>query len=96
MADPMLESACDTLEKKLHAKGFSHLRVRVHGKHLIVYLECEGQKINRARLTQIKQQFYVLGMANHRGAWDSTPFTGSLSELETMLTEQFAFVLDDF
>lgn len=96
MASPMLESACDTLENKLHTKGFTHLCVRVHGKHLVIYSEYEGEKVNRARLTQLKQQFYVLGMANHRGAWEPTPFTGSLSELETMLTGQFAFALADF
>jgi len=96
VANLMLESACDTLENKLHAKGFTHLRVRVHGKHLVIYMEYEGQKVNRARLTQIKQQFYVLGMANHRGTWEPTPFTGSLTELTTMLTEQFAFALAEF
>ncbi len=96
MANPMLKVACDTLENKWHAKGFTHLYVRVHGKHLVLYSENEDEKVNRARLTQIKQQYYVLGMANHRGTWEPTPFKGSLSELETMLTGQFPFALADF
>jgi len=96
MADPMLEVACGILQKHLQAKGFPHLLVRVHGKHVVVYSEHEGEKENRARLTALKQQFYNLGVANHRGTWQPTPYTGSVTELATLLTEQFSFVLADF
>ena len=78
------------------SQGFSHLRVRVHGKHLVIYSEYEGEKENRARLTMIKQQFYNLGVVNHRGTWQPTPYTGSVTELTTLLIEQFALVLGDF
>jgi len=93
MANPMLQSACNTLETKLHEKGFTHLQVRVHGTHLVIYSEDGDFKENRARFTQLKQQHYGLGMATHRGKWEPTPYSGSLNELLDLLTGQLAFTL---
>jgi hypothetical protein len=36
----------------------------VHGKHVVLYSEHEGNKENLARLTAIKQRVYKLGVAN--------------------------------
>ena len=93
MADIFLESDQSDIETELSKKGFIHLRVRIHGKNLVIYSEEEGEKINRARLTRINSQTYQIGMADHRGKWDHTPFSGTLSEMLTMLTEQFSFAL---
>ena len=73
MTDIFLEADQSTIENKLHQKGFYHLCVRIHGKNLIVYSE-EGEKINRARLTRINSQTYQIGIADHRGKWERTPF----------------------
>lgn len=96
MSIPALESACITLKRELHEKGFTHLQVRVYGSHLVVFTEQEGVKENRARLTYMKQQVYVLGIANHRGKWEPTPFNGTVNELLILLTGQFAFALADY
>jgi len=37
-----------------------------------------------------------VGIANHKGRWEATPFTGTLSELIKLLTEQFGFWLEDY
>lgn len=94
MADIFLEADQSTIENELHKKGFYHLCVRIHGKNLVIYSEEEGgEKINRARLTRINSQTYQIGIADHRGKWECTPFLGTLSEMLTMLTEQFSFAL---
>lgn len=93
MADIFLKSDQTDIETELNKKGFTHLRVRIHGKNLVIYSEEEGEKINRARLTQINSQTYQIGMADYRGKWEHTPFSGTLLDMLTMLTEQFSFVL---
>jgi hypothetical protein len=93
VTDIFLETDQSTIENELHKKGFYHLSVRIHGKNLVIYSEEEGEKINRARLTRINSQTYQIGIADHRGKWERTPFLGTLSEMLTMLTEQISFAL---
>jgi hypothetical protein len=35
----------------------------------------------------------MLGMTDHRGKWEPTPYEGSITELISMLIEQFPWVL---
>lgn len=93
MADIFMEAAQSTIESELHKKGYLHLKVRIHGKNLVIYSEDNNEKYNRARLTRYNSQTYQIGMANHRGKWEQTPFVGTLLEMIAMLTEQFSFVL---
>lgn len=93
MADIFLKSRCSSIEKNFNDRGLHHLRVLARGNHLVIYSEEGNEKINRARLTPLKGNTYVLGMADHRGKWESTPFTGTIQELIEMLTTQFSFAL---
>ncbi len=93
MADPRLLSQGVMAEKILHEKGFAHLHVRAYGQHLVIYTQEEDERWNRARLTSLPNGQYQLGMADRRGKWEPTPFTGTLTDLLTTLVEDFAFVL---
>lgn len=53
-------------------------------------------KTNRIRFTRIAPERYQLGFANHRDAWQGSPFAGSLSDLLTMALEQFSYMLTGF
>jgi hypothetical protein len=79
------------LESEL--EEFPHLHVRIHGLHLVIYSLEEGEVVNRARLTKVTIQYYMLSMANSHGKWEPTPYRGTFDEIVTLLTEQFSFVL---
>ena len=93
MPTPEALSKAAEAHRTLHAKGFPHLRVRVHGQHLSIYTEDEDGPWNRARLTFLHRGQYQLGMADHRGRWEPTPFEGTRNEVLTTLVNDFAFVL---
>ena len=91
------EIAVQELMDFLQQNGFCHLKVLVRGQHLVIYSTgLEGDRFNRIRLSRISLVEYQLGIANHMGRWEATPFTGTLSELMQLLTEQFGFVLEDY
>lgn len=90
------EYASAEIDRLLKEKGFSHLHVQGRGDHLVIYSLKEEEKTNRARFTRLSSNNYQLGIADHQGRWETTPFTGSIPELVTMLTEQFSFVLVEF
>ena len=93
MPTPEALSQAAEVERTLHAKGFPHLRVRVHGPHLIIYTQDEDGPWNRARLTSLPGGHYQLGMADRRGRWEPTPFEGTLNEVLPTLLSDFAFAL---
>ena len=93
MQDPYLVTQCDVAERTLHARGYPHPCVRVDGKHLVVYTEDGDERHNRARFTALSRRQYQLGMANHRGILEPTPFTGPLDELIAQLTDELGFTL---
>ena len=93
MPTPEALSRAAEVERTLHAKGFPHLRVRVHGPHRIIYTEDEDGPWNRARLTFLQGGLYQLSMADHRGRWEPTPFEGTLNDVLTTLVNDFAFML---
>ncbi|QQK76250.1 hypothetical protein HUG15_12240 [Salicibibacter cibarius] len=81
------------LEEALEQQGLTHLNVRKHGNHLVIYSVEDGERVNRARLTKVSTQYYQLGMANHRGKWESTPFKGIMEEIIDLLINDFAFAI---
>ncbi|MDZ7838367.1 MAG: hypothetical protein U5N58_10700 [Actinomycetota bacterium] len=86
------ELTAQKLLDSLHQKGYKHLKKVVRGQHLVIYsTNPEGDKFNRIRFSQISGTEYQLGIANHKGRWEAMPFTGTLSELTKLLTEQFGF-----
>lgn len=82
----------DLLEKK----GLHHLKVCVRGKNIVIYSENEGIKENRIRFTYTKAGIYILGMADHNGKWDQTPFEGAAEELLDMVFNQFQWMLCNY
>jgi len=90
------ESDCAESSELLEQQGRTHLRVQGRGDHLVIYSEDEGEKVSRARLTRLSPTQYQLGVADHRGRWEPTPFTGTIPELFQLLSEQFGWVLADY
>lgn len=86
----------DKIRALLEAKGLGHLNVLSRGTHLVLYSEEDGQKVSRARFTRIGERMYELGVADHRGRWETTPFTGTIQELFDLLVDQFGFLLAEF
>jgi len=96
MPKSSLQADCKNLEKALQDEGFDHLNVMVRSNHLIVYSQHEDEKENRARLSHIARGQYQLSMADHMGKWESTPYTGDVNEMTSLLTGEFGFALIDF
>lgn len=94
------EAAITTLRQLLESNELVHLDVLSRGDHIVLYSEDRGEKVSRIRLTRIDVlkdgDRYDLGIADHMGRWESTPFTGTLDELFKMITEQFGWLLDDY
>lgn len=93
MADVYLTTTADGVERVLHERGLGHLHVRVYGKHVIIHSGEPGDGENRARLTRLNAQHFQLGMADHRGRWEQTPFVGTWRDLLTQLVDDFGFTL---
>ncbi|MDA8334752.1 MAG: hypothetical protein M0Z41_07145 [Peptococcaceae bacterium] len=87
------EYRCAEVRQLLQGKGLHHLSVLARGDHTVIYSEDDGEKLNRARLTYIRHDSFQLGIANHRGIWEQTPYIGTIAELVGIVTEQFYFVL---
>jgi hypothetical protein len=96
MADIFLESAKDKTEEKLSQMGLKHLHVAVRGKSIVIYSEFESNKENRCRFTNLSGATYELGMADHNGKWEATPFEGTVDELLEMVMTEFEWILCDF
>jgi hypothetical protein len=84
-----------TVARWLAEQHLDHLQVLTRGAHLVVYSEEDGAKWNRIRFTHLGGQGYLLAIADHRGRWEDTPFTGSLPELLHLVATDFAWVLTD-
>ena len=93
MSENPLKWTCDVIEKRLKAEGYNYLKTAARGAHIVIYTEENGEKINRSRLTKLKDDKFMLGMADHRGKWEPTPYEGSIAELISMLIEQFPWGL---
>ncbi|MEW6048297.1 MAG: hypothetical protein AB1609_17780 [Bacillota bacterium] len=89
------EAAREEIQQLLTARGLTHLGVLSRGRYLVIYSGERGEKVPRVRFSRIDPGRYALDMANHRGAWEPTPFTGTLAELFSLVTGQFGWVLAD-
>jgi hypothetical protein len=83
----------DVLEDMMERKGLDHLYARKHGAHIVIYSKEDGEKVKRARLTKVSAQYFQIGMADHRGKWESTPFRGTMDEMLHLLVHDFGFAL---
>ena len=92
METTVLETYREQVERKLHEKDFPYLNVLKQDIHLIIYSEQKGKKAYRVRFTWIGQDTFELELELGR-RWQSTFFTGTVSELMEILIEQFPFAL---
>lgn len=90
------EYASDKIVQLLKEQGIDHLYIQARGDHLILYCLEDEEKINRVRFTRLSVNKYQLSMANHRGRWEKTPYTGTIPELVELLIEQFSFMLAEY
>lgn len=89
--------ASDKILQLLKEQGINHLHIQARGDHLMLYSqEDEEEKINRVRFARLSVNKYQLSIANHRGRWEKTPFTGTIPELVELLIEQLSFVLAEY
>ena len=81
--------------KILEAKDLTHLHVTVRASNIVIYSQHGKDKDNRCRFVKLSANTFSLHMADHRGKWEPTPFTGSLEELIELVIEKFGWVLMD-
>jgi len=96
MPDQLLDLLNHDLSSKLKDAGLTHLKTALRGKSISIYSEYEGSRENRCRFTQISGCNFALGMADHNGKWEYTPFEGTINELLEMVMTQFNWVLIDY
>lgn len=84
----------DEIRKLLERHNLKHLDVSFRGNHLVIHLK-EDKTVPRTRFTRIGEEEYQLGVARHTGAWDMTPFTGTIPELFNVVTGQFGWLFTD-
>ena len=90
------KSASEKILRLLKEHGIDHLYIQARGDHLVLYSQEDEENINQVRFTRLSVNKYQLSMANHKGRWEKTPFTGTIPELVEMLIEQFSFVLTEY
>jgi hypothetical protein len=78
------------------ADGFDHLRVKKHGEHLILYSGADDDEQKHARLTHMRGDEWGLSFWKHTGRWEKTPFTGTMAELFSTLTDLFPMFLEHY
>jgi len=88
--------ASEKILQLLKEQGIDHLYIQARGDHLVLYSLEDEEKVNRVRFTRLSSNKYQLSMADHRGRWEKTPFTGTIPELVEMLIEQFSFMLAEY
>jgi len=85
----------EDLQHKLRRDhGLDHIRVRKHGKLLILESGPEADPWPHARVRRDTVHLWWLEMpARTPGRWDKTPYRATLDELVELLTTQFAWMV---
>jgi hypothetical protein len=89
------EAAREEIQQLLATHELNHLSVLSRGRHVVIYSAEVDEKVYRLRFARIGHGRYELNIANHRGVWEPTPFTGTISELFDIVATQFPWVLAD-
>lgn len=82
-----------TVEQILHQRGFKHLRARKHGAAVIVESGPEADALKHLRLRRETPLAWSVDIADHRGRWEPTPFSGTLPAILRMVADDFPWVL---
>lgn len=72
----------------------THLRARRRGDAIIVESGPDAGASPHVRLRRIGVHRWALDVADHRGRWEPTPYTGTLEGLLTQAVGEFAWVLE--
>lgn len=96
MPDTSLKWIIEEIKNGLHDAGLNHLKVTTRGENIVIFSEYNGKKENRCRFTQLSGRTYLLGIADHNGRWETTPFEGTIDELLEMVINQFGWVLYNY
>ena len=96
MADKLSSSTVERVLGLLHEKGLTHLKVTTRALNIVIYSEHGNEKENRCRFVKMQGNTYNLHMADHRGKWEPTPYTGTIDELVELTTTQFGWALMEF
>jgi hypothetical protein len=81
------------LRDELTARGLSHLRVKKHGKSLLVVGGSEDEPSKHFRLVALPRQEWRLDVAGASDRWEPTPFQGTLQESVALVADSFPWVL---
>lgn len=73
--------------------GLDHLAVRKYGAHLILESQDKDASCKHARFTAVSAQFWTLGLPDHRGKWERTPYRGTLREMLDLTLTSFPWML---
>lgn len=80
----------DTAQAKLR-QHFEHenIHIKVHGSHLLIQLEVDGERDIVARLTRLDENAYGVAFRAHNKRWEPLPDQGSLTEMITVVIDDF-------
>ena len=78
MSDKSSSFLSEVVLKILESKGLMHLNVALRASNIVIYSQHGKDKDNRCRFVKMSANTYGLHMADHRGKWEPTPFTGTL------------------
>lgn len=94
-AQPAEKYHADALEKRLHDRGLTHLRVRKYGKTLIVESGPKDQAWKHFRLRRDTVHLWWLDMAGRSGRWERTPYRDLMDNLADLVMDAFGWTLQD-
>ncbi len=85
----------DTVEKRLHARGLTHLRARKHGAAVIVESGPSDHPWKHFRLRRDTVHLWCLDMAARGSSWEKTPFRDQRDKLVDLVIDQFPWTVAD-
>lgn len=91
--DLRMESKADHVLAYLHERGFEHLRVRLHGKLVVIESGPEDDVIPHARLRKDTVNYWKLEMPVHGGRWEPTGIRAFLDDVLEILVTDFPWTL---
>lgn len=96
MAAPPIDSWEDEdLQQKLHRHyGLDHIRVRKHGRLLILESGDASDPVRHARFRRDTVHLWLLELPNSSGRWERTFMRATLDELTEALVNDFGWMVE--
>lgn len=95
MAAPPIDSwEAEDLQQKLHRVcGLDHIKVRKHGRLLLLESGDPADAVRHARFKRDTVHLWLLEMPNSAGRWESTFMRGTLDNLTEALVNEFGWMV---